>query len=76
MVLDNIGVLELLEDGDLSADLLLGDELAVHFLDGDLLAVQDIPALVDLPVRALSDAVFFGEDVVPHLHFNLVVHLL
>ena len=34
LVLDDVGVLQLFEDGDFTTDFLLGDQFAVHLLDG------------------------------------------
>jgi hypothetical protein len=74
LILDDVGMFELLEDGDFAADFLFGYELTVHFFDGDLLAGVDVPALVDLAEGTLTNTVLFCEEVVPHLNLDLLIH--
>lgn len=76
LVLDDVGVLELLQDCDLMADLLLRNELAVHLLDRHLPPRLHVPPTVHLPKRTLPNAVFLRKDVVAHLDLHLLVHLI
>jgi hypothetical protein len=69
-------VFQLLQDADFLSDFVLGDELSVHLLDGDLPVGAFVAAAVDLPVGALPDAVALRENVVPHLDFDFVLHEL
>jgi hypothetical protein len=74
LVLNDIGMFELFEYGNLSADFLLRDQFAVHLLDRHLSAGLYVFTAIHLPERALPDAVFLCEDVISHLDLHLFVH--
>ena len=74
MILDNVGMFELFEDGDLPCNLLLSYELAIHFLNCHLFAIEYVFTFIDFSEGALSDTIFLVEDIVSHLNFNFFIH--
>lgn len=74
LVFYDVGMFELFEDGDLSADFLFGDELPIHLFYCNFSACSDIFASINFSKGALADAIFFGEDIFSHLDLYLVVH--